>query len=205
MILLKSKFLKEYLGRWTVTIIGFFIIIITLLIAYFLFFKGIATFTVHKTSVFDFLFGSVWEPDNNQIGAGVFIFGTIIVSFLALLIATPISIACAVFMTDISPKLSKKYLQPSVEIFVGIPSVVYGYIGITLLCPFIAKTFHIVFGGGLSVLAAGIVLAIMIFPTITSVSADALRNVSVDYKEASYALGSTRWQMIWKIALPAAL
>ncbi len=201
---MKSKFLKETLGKWTVSVIGFFIIILTLVITYFLFYKGLATFTVHKFSVFDFLLGETWEPDSNKIGAAVFIRGTVLVSLLAIALATPFAIACAIFMNDISPKVGSKFLQPAIEIFVGIPSVVYGWVGVTVLCPFIARSFHITFGNGLSVLAGGIVLAVMIFPTITSVSADALRNVSKDYKEASYALGSTRWQMLSKIALPSA-
>lgn len=104
-------------------------------------------------------------------------------------------------MTEISPNIGKKLLQPAIEIFVGIPSVVYGWVGLSLLVPFIRKNIG---GLGFSLLAGGLVLSIMIFPTIASVAADSLRALSGDYKEASYALGATRWQTIRRVLVPAA-
>ena len=106
-------------------------------------------------------------------------------------------------MTEISPQLGRRILQPAVEIFVGIPSGVYGWVGLTVLVPFLAEFFDLPYG--YSVLAGAIVLAVMIFPTITSVSADAIRSVPEEYKEASYGLGSTRWQSIVHVVLPAAV
>lgn len=198
---------KEYLGRTVVTIFGVFIILLTLSISCFLIYKGAATFTVHKHSIAEFLFSSKWNPgemkDRGAVGAAIFIVGSIIISLLALLIATPFSIAAAIFMTEISPKLGKKLLQPAIELFVGIPSVIYGWVGLTVLVPFIAKTFHLIYGYG--VLAGSIVLSVMIFPTITSVSSDAIRSVAPEFKEASYGLGSTRWQMVRRVILPAAV
>ncbi len=203
----KHMFRKEYLGRTIVTLFGIFIILLTLSISAFLFVKGIGTFSVHKHSIFEFLFSSNWQPDEmggrGDVGAAIFIVGSILVSIFALVIATPFSIAAAIFMTEISPKIGGKLLQPAIELFVGIPSVVYGWLGLTLLVPFIANFFHLIYGYG--VLAASIVLAVMIFPTITSVSADAIRNVSPTFKEASYGLGSTRWQLICKVLLPSAI
>jgi len=98
-------------------------------------------------------------------------------------------------------KLGKKLLQPAIEIFVGIPSVVYGWIGLTVLVPFISKHFG---GLGFSLLAGILVLTIMILPTITSVSADTIKALPWEIREASYALGATRWQTIRKVILPAA-
>lgn len=197
---------KEYLGRTIVTVFGIFIIVLTLAIIAFLIYKGFATFTVHGHSLFEFLFSSNWKPtemgEKGAVGAAIFIVGSILISAIALLIATPFSIAAAIFMTEISKKLGSSLLQPAIEIFVGIPSVVYGWVGLTVLVPFIATTFNLPHGYGL--LAGAIVLSVMIFPTITSVSADAIRNVSPKYKEASYGLGSTRWQMIYKIVVPSA-
>lgn len=198
---------KEYLGRTIVTIFGAFIILLTLAISCFLVYKGTATFTVHKHSLAEFLFSSTWKPNemngHGMVGAAVFIVGSILISLLALIIATPFSIAASIFMTEISPKLGKKFLQPAIELFVGIPSVVYGWVGLTVLVPLIAHAFHLIYGFG--VLAGAIVLSVMIFPTITSVSSDAIRNVNQNYKGASYALGSTRWQLIHKVILPAAV
>lgn len=202
-----EKFRKEYLGRTFVTVMGFFIILLTLTIGAFLFYKGSASFLVHGHSVFEFLFSDNWSPaelgEGGTIGAAYFIAGSILISTLALVISTPFSVATALFMTEISPKLGKKLLQPAVEIFVGIPSVVYGWVGLTVLVPFIARVFRLPYG--YSVLAGSIVLSVMIFPTITSVSADAIRNVPLEYTEASYGLGSTRWQLIRKVIFPAAL
>lgn len=202
-----DKLKNEYLGKGTVTLAGLSIMLFTLLMSGFLLYKGISTFTVHGHSVGEFLFSSLWEPaeieGRGHIGSAVFITGSIFISLLGLFIATPFSLAAAIFMNEISPKLGKKFLQPAIEIFVGIPSVVYGWVGLTLLVPFIARVFDLPFG--FSVLAGGIVLAVMIFPTITSVATDAMRSVPSEYKEAAYAIGSTRWQMIWKMQLRAAL
>ncbi len=193
--------------RWLVTACGLLIVILTIAIGAFLFYKGTGTFSTYHHSVAEFLFSPDWNPADDftgggQVGAAIFIFGSIIICFLALLIATPFSLATAIFMSEISPRLSTKIVQPAVEIFVGIPSVVYGWVGATVLVPFLEKVFHLQFG--YSVLAGGIVLAVMIFPSITSVAADALRNVSYEYREAAYGLGSTRWQVIWRIILPSA-
>lgn len=202
-----NLFRKEYLGRGIVTIGGIFMIVITLSIGAFLIYKGVGTFTIYHHSVTEFLFSSDWNPADDftgggEIGAAVYIFGSISTCLLALAIATPFSLAAAIFMTEISPKFGKSFFRPAVEIFVGIPSVVYGWIGLTVLVPFIQKIFP---GSlGLSVLAAGIVLAVMIFPSITSVAADSISNVSDYYRQASYGLGATRWQTIYRIVLPAA-
>jgi len=196
----------EYLGRGLVTAFGIFIILLTLSILIFLAYRGSSTFAVHGHSIIEFLFSRKWDPGEagktGSVGAAVFIVGSLEVSGLALLISTPFSIAMAVFMSEISPKLGRRFVRPVVEIFVGIPSVVYGWLGLTVLVPFVAGLFSLRFG--FSVLTAAIVLAIMIFPTITSVAADALSSTPADYNDASYALGSTRWQMIWRVKLRAA-
>lgn len=202
-------FRKESLGRSIVTILGIFTAAITLIIGIFLIINGVRTFTVFHHSIWEFLFSAKWAPvdglvTNGQyghVGAAIFIFGSIVICFLALIIATPFSLAAAIFMVEISPKLGKGFLQPAIEIFVGIPSVVYGWTGLTVLVPFIRDVFHLQIG--YSVLAGSIVLAIMIFPTITSITADAIRHVPSAYKEASYGLGSTRWQLICKVVLPS--
>jgi phosphate transport system permease protein len=104
---------------------------------------------------------------------------------------------------EISPKLGERFLRPAIELFAGIPSVIYGWVGISVLCPFLAKVFNMPFGGE-SVLAGALVLAVMIFPTISTVAADAIKNVPTEYSEASYGLGATRWHMIKSVRLPAA-
>lgn len=201
---------NEYLGKGIVTIFGFSIILLTLIITVFLIYKGTGTFLISKHSIFEFLFSNIFSPqdiagatERGQVGSAVFIFGSILISTIAMLIATPFAIASAIFVNEISPSIGKKILQPAIEIFVGIPSVVYGWIGLSILVPFIASVFNLPYG--FSVLAGAIVLSIMIFPTITIVSIDAIRNVPIEYKAAAYSLGSTRWQMIRKVQLRSAI
>lgn len=198
---------REYLGRVVVTAFGLLMIVITFAIGIFLAYKGIGTFTTYKHSVGEFLFSSNWDPADDftgggAVGAAIFIVGSLCTCGLALLIALPGSIASAIFMTEISPRFGTRIFQPAAEIFVGIPSVVYGWVGMSVLVPFIRKVFHLQVGYG--VLSAAIVLAIMIYPSITTVSADAIRSVSKTYREAAYGLGATRWQTIYKTVLPAA-
>ncbi|HBM75186.1 MAG TPA: phosphate ABC transporter permease subunit PstC [Clostridiaceae bacterium] len=206
--IIKSKRKSELIGKSYTTACGMLIIILTLSIFFFIASKGVATFTTDHVSIFDFLFSSTWAPEKigsrgqPYVGAAIFIAGSIIVSIFAVLVSTPISICSAVFMTEISPKLGEKFLRPAIELFAGIPSVVYGWIGLSILVPFLRNT---VGGLGFSLLAAGIVLTIMIFPTIASVAADSLRVLPSDYREAAYALGATRWQTIKGVLIPAAL
>ena len=200
--------IHEFSGRLIVTIFGYFLIIVTLSLVFFIASKGLATFFHNKVSPIEFLFSKVWAPDRDisnggpSVGALIFIVGSILIASIALILSSPFSVAIAIFMTEISAKLGKKILQPVIEIFVGIPSVVYGWIGLSVLVPFIRRSFG---GLGFSLLAGSLVLSIMIFPTIASIAADSLRAVSNDYREASYALGATRWQTIYKVAVPAAM
>ena len=204
-----DRFRKEYLGRGIVTASGFFIIALTIAIGVFLIVQGTGTFTKYHHSILEFLFSSEWAPvdsvagDTGKVGCAIYIAGSLMTCGLALLMVTPFAVGAAVFMTEIAPKAGTKIFQPAIEMFVGIPSVVYGWIGLTVLVPFIRDTFHARMGG-YSVLAASIVLAIMIFPTITTVAADAIRSIPQYYRKAAYGLGSTRWQVIYRIVLPAA-
>ena len=177
------------------------IVFVVALILIFVAQKGLSTFFVNKVNVFSFLFGSTWNPSGKEFGALPMILGSFIVTLLSALVATPFAIGAAVFMTEVSPK-GARLLQPAIELLVGIPSVVYGWVGLTVLIPAIKKIFGLQVGH--SILAAGIVLALMIFPTISNVAADSISSVPKDYRMAAYGLGSTRWQSIYKVVLPAA-
>lgn len=204
-----KMFSRESAGRGIVTACGLFIIVLTIAISIFLIYKGTGTFTKFNHSLTEFLFSSNWKPSDDptkgggSVGSAVYIVGSLITCGLGLLIATPFALGAAIFITEISPKAGKKLFRPGIEIFTGIPSVVYGWIGLTILVPFIKDVFHAKMGG-YSVLAAGIVLAVMIFPTITTVSADAISAVPKQVRLAAYGLGSTRWQVIYRIVVPAA-
>lgn len=194
---------NEYIGRIFSTLCGLAIIVLTLTIIVFITSKGINTFQKHEYPLTEFLFSSKWNPDsdNPKLGALIFIVGSTFVSLGAVIISAPIGVALAIFMHYISPGLGTKVLQPALELFVGIPSVVYGWIGFSVLIPFLKWNFG---GIGFSLLAGIIVLSIMILPTIASISSDAVKVVPKNYLEASYGLGATRWQTISKVILPSA-
>ncbi|MGB9678665.1 MAG: phosphate ABC transporter permease subunit PstC [Thermoanaerobacteraceae bacterium] len=200
----KKRKLNDSFGKIVVFISAFLLIIITFSLFYFVISKGLSTFTKDGVSVRQFLFSTVWRPDRDipSVGSLQFILGSVFVSVFAIMISGPLGISSAIFMVEIAKKFGKKLLQPAIEIFVGIPSVVYGWIGLTVLVPFISKHFG---GLGFSLLAGILVLTIMTLPTITSVSADAIKSLPMEIREASYALGATRWQTIRKVVLPAAM
>jgi phosphate transport system permease protein len=197
----------EYLGRSYATLCGIFIIFLTAAIILFVASKGLNIFIKDGYSIIDFLFSSNWKPDlaaekgGPQFGTLIFMLGSVLVSIGAVIISAPVGIALAIFMNQISPRLGEKVLQPAMEIFVGVPSVVYGWVGVTVLVPFIKSSFG---GLGFSLLAGILVLSIMILPTITSISSDAIRTIPKDYIEASYGLGATRWQTISRVIVPTA-
>ncbi|GAX06754.1 phosphate ABC transporter permease protein [Secundilactobacillus pentosiphilus] len=184
------------------------IIILVISILYFITSRGIATFTTNHVSLWQFLSGKEWNPGTlnakgqPQVGALPMIVTSFSVTILAALVATPFAIAVALFMTDIAPKNGAKFLQPVIELLVGIPSVVYGFIGLTVVVPFIR---HLFGGTGSGILAGTIVLFVMVLPTITSLSVDALRAVPTYFRSASLALGATRFQTIYKVLLRAAM
>ena len=160
-------------------------------------------------------FGTMnWDPtaansDTPQYGALGLIIGSIVITFFSVLIATPLAIGVALFFVEVSPRWVIRIFQPLLEIFVGVPSVVIGFLGLIVLVPFLTKLVAPITGhnaaGGFGWGAAIIVLVVMILPTIASISIDALRAVPGSVREASLALGSTRWQMMYRAVLPAAL
>jgi phosphate transport system permease protein len=197
--------------------------IVVLLLA-FITWQGLQLFLKDGVPVTQIL-SSTWQPDttspNVTYGLLPFIAGTVFVTVVALVISTPLSVGLALFLSEVAPNWARAIVQPALEIFVGIPSVVWGWLGITILVPFLSDTFHhdlalslpIVgevfrapgFLTGFSWLAGSLVLSIMVLPTITSVSFDSFRAIPQELRTGSLALGTTRWQMIRHILIPAAL
>ncbi len=179
------------------------ICLVVIAIFIFIAFRGLATFTSDHVSLVDFVTGTVWNPDvevNGQplVGALPMITGSFLITILATALALPFAIGTALMMTDITPKMGTKILQPVLELLVGIPSVVYGFVGLTVVVPFIRDVFG---GSGFGILAGTFVLFVMVLPTVTSMTVDALRSVPKNYRSASLALGATRWQTIYKVVL----
>jgi phosphate transport system permease protein len=155
-----------------------------------------------------FLASSNWDPVNEQYGALPFIFGTLVSSAIALVIAVPLSIATAVYLTELAPQWLRQPLTVFIELLAAVPSVILGLWGIFVMVPWLREHlfpwlrntlgFLPLFGGpiyGVSILAGGIIIAIMIVPIITSVSREILRSVPGLQREAAYALGATRWEV----------
>ena len=168
--------------------------------------QGVQLFIVNGVSLTDIL-STKWAPDSATPTYGIlpFIAGTIGVTALAILIAAPLSIGLALFLSEVAPPWAKNIVQPALEVFVGIPSVVWGWLGIVILVPFLRTNFAWAgFNVGFSWFAGSLVVAIMVLPTITAVTYDSYVAIPQDQRTASLALGTTRWQTIRHILIPSA-
>jgi phosphate transport system permease protein len=157
------------------------------------------------TSPWEFLFGTKWYPVSEPPTFGImsFFVATLWVTLIATAISVPIGVACAAYLAEVAPAKVRETVKPIIEILAGIPSVVMGFIGLILLSPLVQSAFNL--NTGLCGLTAGIMLSLMSLPIIISVSEDALRAVPDDFREASYALGATKWETIRHVCIPGAL
>lgn len=173
------------------------------LIVIFLFREGMPIF--QQISVFKFIFGSAWYPtyDPPEYGIWPLIVGSLVVTFFACLIAVPLGVLSAIYISEIAPGAIKEYLKSIIELLAGLPSVVLGFFGMVIVAPWLQETFDL--PTGLNIINASVMLAIMAIPTISSISEDAIYAVPREFKEASYALGATKYETIIKVIIPAAL
>ncbi len=182
--------------------------LILLFIVFFLF-KEALPFLSHGDLV-GFLTGTVWKPTANVYGAGIFIAGSILTTAGALFIAVPLGVACAVFLSEVAPKKAVNILRPAIELLAGIPSIVYGLFALIVIVGLVQQDLGKLLTGdslptGKGILAAALILGVMILPIVISISQDAICAVPRSFREASYALGSTKWQTIQKVILPGAM
>jgi len=178
-------------------------IIALLLIFVFLFSEGANLFKTY--SPIDFLTGSRWYPISEPPSFGILplLLGSLLVTALAAIVSIPLGIASAVYISEVAPPFLKEYIKPVIELLASIPSVVLGFIGIVTLVPLVKNLFNL--STGLTAFTGGIMLAFMAMPTIVSIAEDALNAVPKSYKDASLALGATRWETIYHITVPAAV
>ncbi|MDY6931031.1 MAG: phosphate ABC transporter permease subunit PstC [Halobacteriota archaeon] len=171
--------------------------IIVFLIVAFMCREGIYALALGK----DFIFGMEWNPSRDQFGIFPIIVSTFIVGLGSLLISASIGIPCAIYLAEFSPDWLRNIIKPSIEMLVGIPSIVLGFFGVMILVPLIRD-----FSGGTgeSIFAGWIILSIMTLPHVISISEDSIRTVPTSYKESSMAIGATHWQTISKVILPYA-
>ena len=147
-----------------------------------------------------FIFGTTWRPTMGGFGILPMIIGSLAVTLGAMILAIPLGLGCAVLLAEVAPHRVRQFLRPAVEILVGIPSVVYGLVGMLLIVPMVRQ----IGGTGYSIAAGALVLTAMVLPTIISISEDSIRAVPKRYKEGALALGATHWQTIWHVLIPAA-
>ena len=208
----QDAFTAERLARALLLICAVVAIFAVCAITLYLFAKGLPA--LHKVGVGDLLFGTVWKPTAAEPSFGIayIILSSIVGTAFSVLLGVPIGLLTAVFLTEVSDKRLARLVQPAVELLAAIPSVIYGLLGMMLLNPLLYKLEKAVFAGsathqytgGADLLAAVIVLAIMILPTVISVSASAIRAVPTHLRSASLALGASKMQTIWGVTVPAA-
>jgi len=154
-----------------------------------------------KVGLLQFLGGGTWFPTKGSFGILPLIVNSLLAMTGALALGAPLAIGTAVFLSEVASPRAREIVRPAVELLAGIPSVVYGFFGLVLLRPIVADMFG---GLGFGLLTVWMILAVMIVPTIATLTEDALRSVPEGIREASYAMGATKWQTIWRVLLPAA-
>jgi len=164
--------------------------------------------SVEEIGLDNMLLGTIWRPGSiigevGQYGLLPMIAGSILSTFGAVLLGVPLSIGTAILLAEVAPHSVREVVRPAIELLAGIPSVVYGLFGMVVLAPLI-REIDVPGNNGFGLLNASIVLAVMIIPTVTNIAEDAIRAVPKSYKEGSLAMGTTHWQTIWNVTLPAA-
>ena len=190
-----SRKTKELIVEYILMVIASFSILIIFFIFIFLFKESLPAFQQ--------VGGQIFSTDfHGKFGLGAAIIGSLLVTVGASIIAFPIGIGSAIFLSEVAPGWLRRLLKPIIEVLAGIPSVVYGFIGAILLVPYLTNSFNMI--SGYSLLAGGMIIGVMTLPVVISISDDSLKAVPHDIKNASLALGATPWQTTKKVTLPAA-
>lgn len=174
-------------------------ILAVVVICVYLFGTGVPA--IADVGFFKFIFGTQWRPDAELWGIFPMIVGSVLVTGIAILIGVPIGVLCAVFMAFYCPKKLYSFVKPAINLLAGIPSIVYGFFGVMVIVPFVRNVFG---GSGKALLTAGILLGIMILPTIIKTTEASLKAVPTAYYEGALALGATHERSVFLAALPAA-
>lgn len=207
-----KAFTAEAVARALLLICAVAAIFAVCAITFYMFAKGLPA--LGKVGVTELLFGTVWKPTaaEPQFGIAYIILSSIVGTAFSVLLGVPVGLMTAVFLTEVSGKRMAAVVQPAVELLAAIPSVIYGLVGMMVLNPAMYKLEKLIFAGssthqftgGANVLSAVIVLAIMILPTVISVSASSLRAVPDSMRAASLALGASKMQTVFRVTIPAA-
>ena len=197
----QTKFLENIMSA-IFTVSGFAALAFVVIITAFVVISGIPA--IKEIGIIKFLFGKTWAPTSAEPLYGIlpFIASSVFATFGAILIGVPLGILCAVYIAKFAPKGFSSAIRTAVELLVGIPSVVYGLVGMIIIVPAVRKIFSLPDGANL--FSAIIVLAVMILPSVISVSENAIKAVPKEYEEGSLALGATKTEMVFKVIVPAA-
>jgi phosphate ABC transporter permease protein PstC len=190
---------KEKLIERIFLLIAFSSIFSLFIIALFIFAEGLPL--IWKVGLKDFLFSTRWAPTKGHFGIFAMIVSSFWVTIGALLFGGPLGLMCSFFLVEFASERLRSFIKPALELLAGIPSVVYGFLGVIYLVPLVRDYLG---GPGLSLLTASIILGIMILPTVISISVDALVAVPDSYREAAFSLGATRWQTTYMVTVHAA-
>lgn len=199
---IKRKKTKEKIIEIFFLICAFVSVISVLAITAFVFYNGLKPFVSNGYPLWNFLSGVEWRPGLNMYGIFYMIVGSIFATFGAILIGVPVAILTAVFISEMAGSRVGKVIRFAVELLAGIPSVLYGVFGLGIIVPYVLKISPM--AQGESLLATILVLAIMILPTVVSISETSISVVPREYREGSYALGASQIQTIFKVVIPAA-
>jgi phosphate ABC transporter permease protein PstC len=185
--------------EWTFRLFAFSSLLFLFLILFFILFEGSPL--LYKVGLRSLLLEQRWAPTKGSFGILPMVVSSFLVTFGALCLGAPLGLFCAIFLSEYASRSVRMVLKPTLELLAAIPSVVYGFMGVVYLVPIVREYLG---GPGFSLLTTSLVLGIMILPTITSISFDAMQSVPGPFREGSYAMGATRWQTIWRITLPSA-
>jgi phosphate transport system permease protein len=193
------KKFKEKLSERVFLLLALSALSVLALITVFIFIKGVPI--IAKVGIKDFVFGMKWAPSQGAYGIFPMIVGSVSVTIGAAILGVPVAICCSIFLAEFAPATLRNIFRPAIQLLAGIPSVVYGFWGVLFIVPLIRNNLG---GPGLSILAGSIILAIMILPTIISITEVSLLALPRHYKDGALALGLTHWQTIRSLLLPAA-
>ncbi len=208
----KARSAVERSAEVIFTICAFFAVLAVFSITIYMFVNGLPA--LGQVGVLELLFGTVWKPTAADPSYGILyiILTSIVGTSLAIILGVPIGVLTAIFLAETAPKKVSAVIRPAVELLAGIPSVIYGLLGILILCPLMYELEQFIFKnsethqytGGANLISAVLVLAIMILPTVINISESALRAVPQNLRAASLAMGASKIQTIFKVVLPAA-
>jgi phosphate transport system permease protein len=197
--MIEKAILKERFVKWVLVAFALSSLLFLFLIFAFILAEGLPLFM--KVGLTKIIGGFKWAPTKGSFGIFPMIVSSFLVTIGALVIGAPLGLSCAIYLSEYSKKKTQLFLKPALELLAGIPSVVYGFLGVIYIVPLVRNYLG---GSGFSLLSTSIILGVMILPTIISISFDALTSVPKTYREGSFAMGATQWQTIYKVILPAA-